>query len=138
MVVYIATTRLIDPKVYAAAGLDVNEAVAAAAANPHWRQTKQFAARKVITFFHEVGLIAGPGKLLWRRAGIVLKSLLTDDVLALPVSAFFISEDLAGIPPGPELARILVLLSSCLGGRVSIVWRSSRRSIDRQITNGPG
>ncbi|MGH3797798.1 MAG: AurF N-oxygenase family protein [Pseudonocardiaceae bacterium] len=71
VVVYFATTRLVDPKVYAAAGLDVDEAVAAAAANPHWRQTKQFAARKVITFFNEVGLIAGPGKLLWRWAGVL-------------------------------------------------------------------
>ncbi|MGH3931773.1 MAG: AurF N-oxygenase family protein [Pseudonocardiaceae bacterium] len=71
IVVYIATTRLIDPKVYAAAGLDVKEAVAAAAANPHWRQTKQFAAGKVIKFLDEVGLIAGPGKLLWRRAGVL-------------------------------------------------------------------
>ena len=71
MAVYFATTRLIDPKVYAAAGLNVGEAVAAAAANPHWRQTKQFAARKVITFLNEVGLIAGPGKLLWRRAGVL-------------------------------------------------------------------
>ncbi|HSL08990.1 MAG TPA: diiron oxygenase [Pseudonocardiaceae bacterium] len=69
--VYIATTRLIDPKVYAAAGLDVDEAVAAAAANPHWRQTKQFAARKVVTFFNDVGLIAGPGKLFWRWAGVL-------------------------------------------------------------------
>jgi len=69
--VYFATTRLIDPKVYAAAGLDVDEAVAAAAANPHWRQTKQSAARKVVTFLNEVGLIAGPGKLLWRRAGVL-------------------------------------------------------------------
>ena len=57
--VYFSTTRLINPKVYAAAGLDVGEAVAAAAANPHWRQTKQFAARKVIEFFNQVGLIAG-------------------------------------------------------------------------------
>ncbi|HEY6425201.1 MAG TPA: diiron oxygenase [Pseudonocardiaceae bacterium] len=71
MGVYFATTRLIDPKVYAAAGLDVDEAVAAAAANPHWRQTKQFAARKVVKFLDEVGLIAGPGKLLWRRAGVL-------------------------------------------------------------------
>lgn len=71
VVVYFATTRLVDPKVYAAAGLDVDEAVAAAAANPHWRQTKQFAASKVIKFFNEVGLIAGPGKLLWRRAGVL-------------------------------------------------------------------
>jgi hypothetical protein len=71
LVVYFSTTRLIDPKVYAAVGLDVDEAVAAAAANPHWRQTKQFAARKVVEFFNEIGLIAGPGKLLWRRAGIL-------------------------------------------------------------------
>jgi hypothetical protein len=71
LVVYFSTSRLIDPKVYAAVGLDVDEAVAAAAANPHWRETKRFAARKVITFFNEVGLIAGPGKLLWRRAGLL-------------------------------------------------------------------
>ncbi|MFN2479680.1 MAG: diiron oxygenase [Pseudonocardiaceae bacterium] len=71
LVVYCATTSLIDPKVYAAVGLDVKEAVAAAAANPHWRDTKQFAAHKVIKFFNEVGLIAGPGKLLWRRAGVL-------------------------------------------------------------------
>ncbi|PZS32497.1 MAG: hypothetical protein DLM61_06805 [Pseudonocardiales bacterium] len=71
LVVYFSTSRLIDPKVYAAVGLDVDEAVAAAAANPHWRETKRFAAHKVITFFNEVGLIAGPGKLLWRRAGLL-------------------------------------------------------------------
>jgi hypothetical protein len=71
MSVYFATTRLIDPKVYAAVGLDVDEAVAAAAANPHWHKTKQFATHKVVTFLDEVGLIAGPGKLLWRRAGVL-------------------------------------------------------------------
>lgn len=71
LVVYFSTSRLINPKVYAAVGLDVDEAVAAAAANPHWRETKRLAARKVITFFNEVGLIAGPGKLLWRRTGLL-------------------------------------------------------------------
>jgi hypothetical protein len=71
VVVYVATTRLVDPKVYAAVGLDVDEAVRAAAANPHWRHTKQFAARKVVAFLNEVGLIAGPGKLLWRWAGVL-------------------------------------------------------------------
>jgi P-aminobenzoate N-oxygenase AurF len=71
LVVYFSTTRLIDPKVYAAVGLDVDEAVAAAAANPHWQQTKQFAARKVIDLFTQVGLIGGPWKVLWRRAGVL-------------------------------------------------------------------
>ncbi|HYZ37352.1 MAG TPA: diiron oxygenase [Pseudonocardiaceae bacterium] len=69
LVVYFSTTRLIDPKVYAAVGLDVDEAVAAAAANPHWRQTKQFAARKIIDLFTQVGLIGW--KPLWRRAGVL-------------------------------------------------------------------
>jgi P-aminobenzoate N-oxygenase AurF len=71
MAVYFATTRLIDPKVYAAVGLNVDEAVAAAAANPHWRQTTRFASGKVVKFLDDVGLIAGPGKLLWRRAGVL-------------------------------------------------------------------
>jgi hypothetical protein len=71
LVVYFSTTRLIDPKVYAAVGLDVDEAVAAASSNPHWRQTKQFAARKVIEFFTQLGLIGGPWKVLWRRAGVL-------------------------------------------------------------------
>lgn len=69
--VYFSTTRLIDPKVYAAVGLDVDEAVAAAAANPHWRQTKQWAARKVVDLFTELGLIRGPWTFLWRRAGVM-------------------------------------------------------------------
>jgi hypothetical protein len=69
VVVYFSTTRLIDPKVYTAVGLDAKEAVAAAAKNPHWRRTKQLAAGKVAKFLGEVGLIAGPGKLLWRWAG---------------------------------------------------------------------
>ena len=48
-----------------------------------------------------------------------------------------IPEDLAGIAPGPELARVLagLELSRC---RVLIVWRSSRPSIGKPITNGPG
>ncbi|HXT46101.1 MAG TPA: diiron oxygenase [Pseudonocardiaceae bacterium] len=71
LVVYFSTTRLIDPRVYASVGLDADEAVAAAAANPHWRQTKQFAARKVVDFFSEIGLIGGPWKRLWRRAGVL-------------------------------------------------------------------
>ncbi|MCA1820633.1 MAG: diiron oxygenase [Pseudonocardia sp.] len=71
LVVYFSTTRLIDPKVYEAVGLDVDEAVAAASANPHWRQTKQFAARRVIEFFTQLGLIGGPWKVLWRRAGVL-------------------------------------------------------------------
>jgi hypothetical protein len=71
LVVYFSTTRLIDPKVYEAVGLDVDEAVAAASANPHWRQTKQFAARRVVEFFTQLGLIGGPWKVLWRRAGVL-------------------------------------------------------------------
>lgn len=70
IVVYCATTRLIDPKVYAAVGLDPRKAAKVAAKNPHWRATKQFAAEKVIKFFDEFGLVRGPGTPFWRWAGV--------------------------------------------------------------------
>lgn len=71
VVVYLSTTRLIDSKVYANVGLDADEAVRTAAANPHWRDSKRFAARKITRFFQEQGLIKGPGRILWRRAGLI-------------------------------------------------------------------
>lgn len=71
LVVYYATTSLIDPRVYAAVGLEPATAARAAADNPNWRETKKFMGRKVVTFLDEMGLIAGPGKWYWRRAGVL-------------------------------------------------------------------
>lgn len=71
LVVYFATTRLVHPRVYAAVGLDPREAHKAAEGNPHWRASRAWAARKAIAYFDELGMIRGPGRLLWRRAGLL-------------------------------------------------------------------
>jgi hypothetical protein len=63
--------RLIHPRAYGAVGLDITEAKAAAAANPHWRATKAWAARKVMADFEEIGLLdAAPARWIYRRAGL--------------------------------------------------------------------
>jgi hypothetical protein len=71
LVVYIATTGLINPRVYAECGLDPREARRAAARNPHWRATTAFAAAKVVTFFEESGLVGRGNRWLLRRAGVL-------------------------------------------------------------------
>lgn len=71
LVAYYATTSLVHPQVYASVGLDVGEAVAAAAANPHWRQARRAAARGALEVLQETGLVGGPTRRLWVRAGML-------------------------------------------------------------------
>lgn len=68
----LATKALINPKVYASVGLDIGEAKAAAAANPHWRQTLQFAATKPLRSFEAAGLLDDAwSRAAWRRIGLL-------------------------------------------------------------------
>jgi hypothetical protein len=68
-----AADRLIHPRAYGAVGLDVAEAKAVAAQNPKWRETKAWAARKVMADFTEIGLLdAAPARQIYRRAGLLL------------------------------------------------------------------
>jgi hypothetical protein len=71
IVMYLATTALINPRVYAECGLDAREARRAAAGNPHWQETKCFAAAKVLAFFDAAGLIGRGNRWLLRRAGVL-------------------------------------------------------------------
>lgn len=68
---YVIADRLVHPDVYAAVGIDPKEGRAAANANPHFRETRRWAAQRLVTFLDEVGLVAGPGMRLWRGAGLV-------------------------------------------------------------------
>ncbi|MCW2776418.1 MAG: hypothetical protein JWN17_143, partial [Frankiales bacterium] len=70
-VAYYATTSLVHPDVYASVGLDVPTAVAAAAANPHWKQAKRDAAKGAMEVLQETGLIGGPTRRLWVAAGLL-------------------------------------------------------------------
>lgn len=68
---HVIATRLVHPNVYAAVGLDRREAAKAARANPYRRETLAWAGRRLVAFFREQGLIAGPGTWLWRRSGLL-------------------------------------------------------------------
>ncbi|MBB6173097.1 hypothetical protein HNR23_003157 [Nocardiopsis mwathae] len=71
LVVYYSTTRLINPRAYAHVGLDPREARRAARRNPHWIDTKTWAARKVVATLGGAGAISGPGRYFWRKAGLL-------------------------------------------------------------------
>ncbi len=70
-VAYYTAVGMVNPRVYAHVGLRPREAYAVAQANPHWRETRRWAARKAVATLDEVGMIGGPGRWLWRRAGLV-------------------------------------------------------------------
>ena len=66
-----ATRSLVDPAVYAAVGIDPAEGFRAAESNPHWRRARRDAAAKAVALLEELGLIGGPGRWLWRQAGVL-------------------------------------------------------------------
>jgi hypothetical protein len=68
---YIVGTRLVHPRVYSTVGLDQKAATRVARTNPAFRETMRWASRRLVAFFDEIGLLAGPGLALWRRAGLL-------------------------------------------------------------------
>ncbi|WP_017599776.1 AurF N-oxygenase family protein [Nocardiopsis lucentensis] len=71
LVTYYSATRLINPKVYEQVGLDPKEAYRVARTNPHWIDTKTWAARKVVGTLTTAGAISGLGRHFWRKAGLL-------------------------------------------------------------------
>ena len=67
----IVADNLVQPGVYAAVGLDPDEARTAARANEHYAGKLRDAAAGLTRFLREVGLIGGPSELLWKRARLV-------------------------------------------------------------------
>ncbi|MCW2676507.1 MAG: p-aminobenzoate N-oxygenase AurF, partial [Modestobacter sp.] len=67
----IVADNLVQPEVYAAAGLDVERAVAAAKANEHYAAKLRDAAGGLVEFLRGVGLIGGPSERLWKRAHLI-------------------------------------------------------------------
>ncbi len=68
---YFVVTCLVNDQVYAAAGLDVDEARKAARGNRHYHETIREGCRGTVEFLDECGLIGGPSKFLMRRAHVV-------------------------------------------------------------------
>lgn len=67
----VIATRLVHPRVYAAVGIEPAAGSRAARANPHRRETLAWAAKRLVPFFDDLGLIDGPAKRLWRRSGLL-------------------------------------------------------------------
>lgn len=68
---YTIANRLVHPRVYAAVGIPPRVGRAAARANPHFRATLRWSAEKVYGFLADQNLVAGPGRALWVRAGLI-------------------------------------------------------------------
>ncbi|MGY1605367.1 AurF N-oxygenase family protein [Geodermatophilus sp. SYSU D00815] len=67
----IVADNLVQPGVYAAAGLDPARARAVARRNEHYRGKLREASTGLVAFLRGTGLIGGPSERLWRRAGLV-------------------------------------------------------------------
>ena len=67
----IVAENLVQPQVYAAAGLDVERACAAAKANEHYAAKLRESAGGLVAFLRGVGLIGGPSERLWKRANLL-------------------------------------------------------------------
>lgn len=68
---YSIVKRLVHPKVYAAVGIPPRDGRAAARTNPHFRSTLRWSAERVHGYLNDLGLVSGPGRLLWRHAGLI-------------------------------------------------------------------
>ena len=69
---YVVVDALVRPSCYTAVGLDAREARRAARHSPARRETILWAGSKVTNRFRELGLIKGPSKLVWKRAGLIV------------------------------------------------------------------
>jgi P-aminobenzoate N-oxygenase AurF len=67
----LVSRSLIHPGVYASVGLDPHEAVAQVRASGHRNEIMRSSARRLTTFFDEIGVIAGPGRRMWHKSGLL-------------------------------------------------------------------
>jgi len=68
---YAIATSLVNPKVYAAAGLDTKRALACAKSNEHYHTKLREGAAKTMEFLDSADLVGGPSKMLLRRAHVL-------------------------------------------------------------------
>jgi hypothetical protein len=57
---------LIDPRVYAAVGIDPARGRALAKANPHYQESMRWMAGRIMPFLQQTGIVGGPSERLYR------------------------------------------------------------------------
>ena len=65
---YFVVRSLINPRVYAAVGIDPAEGHRAAVANPHHREMIRWGGEKIMAFLSDAGMVGAPGMTMWRRS----------------------------------------------------------------------
>lgn len=68
---YSVVASLIRPEVYAAVGIPARVGQRAARANPRFQATLRWSAARIVSYLTGLGLVGGPGRLLWTRAGLL-------------------------------------------------------------------
>jgi hypothetical protein len=68
---YVIVTSMVNRDVYANAGLDVDRAVRAAAANQHHRSMLRSSCAGLMEFLDSAGLLTGAAKRFYQRAGLL-------------------------------------------------------------------
>ncbi|MGK5532739.1 AurF N-oxygenase family protein [Streptomyces sp. URMC 129] len=71
LVAYFIVTSMVNDQVYAAAGLDVDEAVRAARENEHHKAMLRSGAANLMKFLGEVGLLTRPAMSIYRRISLI-------------------------------------------------------------------
>ncbi|HEY3747699.1 MAG TPA: diiron oxygenase [Pseudonocardiaceae bacterium] len=67
------THTLVNPRVYAAVGLDPHEAWHTAMRNPHYQESIRWAGERIMAFLSDAGLVGPPGMHWWRRSFLLAK-----------------------------------------------------------------
>jgi hypothetical protein len=67
------THTLINPRVYAAVGLDPRQAWHTAMHNPHHQASIRWAGERIMAFLSDAGLVGAPGMRWWRRSFLLAK-----------------------------------------------------------------
>jgi hypothetical protein len=70
-VAFSITRALINPRVYAAVGLDPKQAARVAQNNPHHQETLRWAGERIMKFLDEVGLVGAPAMRWWRASHLL-------------------------------------------------------------------
>jgi hypothetical protein len=65
------TRSLINPRAYAAVGLDPKSTARIAATNPHFQESIRWAGERIMSFLDDAGLVGAPGMTLWRKSFLV-------------------------------------------------------------------
>jgi hypothetical protein len=70
---YFISSQLVRPQAYELVGLDPEEASRQARTNPHWRQTRMEASRKVVAYLESQGAVRRTGLTgrLWRKGAFI-------------------------------------------------------------------